>query len=427
MATKNRGKVLAVFGPGILVAATGVGAGDLATAAFTGSALGLAVLWAVLLGAFMKFVLNEGLARWQLATGSTLLEGFVQRFGKLASWLFLGYLIAWSFLVAAALMSAIGVTCHAMYPLFGAEAVQTNKIFYGVLHSVLAVGLIWVGGYRLFERIMSGCIGVMFAVVVLTAIGLGPPLADVAAGLFVPRIPAGGVPWTVALIGGIGGTVTVLCYGYWIREEGREGTADLDACRADLAVGYIATAIFGVAMVIIGSSLGEMRGGGATLLAAIAERLEATFGSAGPIVKWTFLIGAWAAVFSSLLGVWQSVPYLFADLWTMLQAGPRRPGGVDTRALPYRLYLLAMALIPVAGLAAVNFRTIQKSYAVVGALFVPMLAAVLLILNRQTNLIGSKYMNSLVTSIVLVGILLFFVVVAGQEIYDQIFVEQPSG
>ena len=85
----KRKSVLTVIGPGILVAATGVGAGDMATSAFTGSALGLAILWAVLLGAFFKFVLNEGLARWQLATGRTLIEGCYDRFGSAATGLFL--------------------------------------------------------------------------------------------------------------------------------------------------------------------------------------------------------------------------------------------------------------------------------------------------------------------------------------------------
>ena len=64
MSTKKTRR-LAIFGPGILVAATGVGAGDLATGAFSGGELGVAVLWAVVLGAGLKFVLNEGLARWQ--------------------------------------------------------------------------------------------------------------------------------------------------------------------------------------------------------------------------------------------------------------------------------------------------------------------------------------------------------------------------
>ena len=44
-------RLLAVIGPGILVAATGVGAGDLATGALAGGKLGVAVLWAVLIGA----------------------------------------------------------------------------------------------------------------------------------------------------------------------------------------------------------------------------------------------------------------------------------------------------------------------------------------------------------------------------------------
>ena len=60
-------RTIAVIGPGLLVAATGIGAGDLATASFAGSHLGTAVLWAALIGAFLKFEVDEGLARWQLA------------------------------------------------------------------------------------------------------------------------------------------------------------------------------------------------------------------------------------------------------------------------------------------------------------------------------------------------------------------------
>jgi len=67
--------------PGLLVAATGVGAGDLATASFTGSELGVAVLWAVVVGGVFKYVLTEGIARWQLVNGNSLLEGLVQKLG----------------------------------------------------------------------------------------------------------------------------------------------------------------------------------------------------------------------------------------------------------------------------------------------------------------------------------------------------------
>ncbi len=418
--------LLSVIGPGMLVAATGIGAGDLATASFSGSALGLAILWAVTLGAFMKFVLNEGLTRWQLATGRTFVEGCVDHLGRAASWLFLGYLLAWSFLVAAALMSAMGVTCHAIYPLWGvgADAARIDKIIYGVLASLAAVVLVQAGGYRLFEKVMSACIAVMFVVVLVTAAALRPDLGEVASGLLVPMIPdlqGDGVSWTLALIGGVGGTVTVLCYGYWIREEGRQGIEDLKICRIDLAAAYVMTAFFGFSMVIIGDSLGQLEGGGATLVVEIARKLETTFGDLGVLAKWAFLVGAFGAVFSSLLGVWQSVPYLFTDLWQLMRREPTAETTIDPRSFPYRAYLYGIALVPVVGMVAVDFQSMLKVYAVVGALFVPMLAAVLLLLNGRSEWVGERYRNSWYTVLALVATLLFFVVVSAHEIHAKLF------
>ena len=419
--------LLAVIGPGILVAATGIGAGDLATASFTGNLLGLAVLWAVVLGAFLKFVLNEGLARWQLATGDTLLEGCVQRFGRPVQWIFLSYLVIWSFLVAAALMSAVGVTCLAIYAPLGSD--DANKIFYGVLHSAVAVVLVKVGGYRLFEKVMGACIAVMFVVVVLTAVALRPSAADVMTGLVWPTIPdvEGGLTWTVALMGGVGGTLTVLCYGYWIREEGRQGVQSLRTCRIDLATAYALTAVFGLAMVVIGSRLGPMTGGGATLIVDIARELETQLGAMGSTAKWAFLLGAWGAVFSSLLGVWQSVPYLFADFWflSVHGRGDKQSYSVDTKSLPYQAYLFGIALIPVVGLVAVDFKAMLKTYAVVGALFIPMLAFVLLMLNGRAKWVGTRYKNSIWTTLVLVGTLLFFLFAGSLAIRNKLFTPPP--
>ena len=81
----SRLSIIAIIGPGLLVAATGVGAGDLATGAIVGSKLGVAVLWAVVLGAILKFVLTEGLARWQLVTRDTILEGNCAAFWSLGA------------------------------------------------------------------------------------------------------------------------------------------------------------------------------------------------------------------------------------------------------------------------------------------------------------------------------------------------------
>lgn len=92
--------------PGVLVAATGVGAGDLITAGLGGSAVGLIILWAAAAGAVLKWFLNEGIARWQMATDTTLLEGWVHRLGSWVQWVFIIYFIPWSFFTGGALVNA---------------------------------------------------------------------------------------------------------------------------------------------------------------------------------------------------------------------------------------------------------------------------------------------------------------------------------
>lgn len=407
---------LSILGPGILVAATGVGAGDLATAAFTGSKVGLTVLWAIVLGAFFKFVLNEGLTRWQLATGSTVLEGAMSHLGRTAQSIFLIYFLAWSFMVAAALMSACGAAAQAIFPLTTDPV--TGKIIYGILHSLLGLLLVYWGGYRLFEKLMAFCIGLMFFTVITTAILLKPEWQQVINGLMLPSLPQSQeeLTWTIALMGGIGGTVTILSYGYWIREKGRLTPKDLSACRLDLATGYIMTALFGIAMIIIGHSI-QVEGSGAGLIINLADRLLIDI---GPIGKWLFLIGAWGAIFSSLLGVWQSVPYLFADLWRLIQNKGNHHNlvkpNLDQDSKYYRGYLYALSLIPMIGLW-IGFAKMQKWYAIIGALFIPMLALTLLLLNGRTQWIGVQHRNRLSTTLILIFILLFFIMAGGLSIW----------
>jgi Mn2+/Fe2+ NRAMP family transporter len=393
-----------MIGPGLLLAATGVGSGDLATGGIVGSLIGPAVLWAVVVGALLKYVVTEGLARWQLATGETLLEGAVRRLGRVVIWLFLPYLFLWSFFVGSAQVSASGITLHAILPIF--DDARDGKIVFGIVSGLAALTLVWFGGYRLFERVMQVCIAVMFVTVVATAVLLWPGTGIVLEGLLIPRIPdAGGegLTWTVALIGGVGGTLTVLCYGYWLREEGRTAPDDLRVCRVDLATGYLMTALFGIAMVIVGSSI-LVEGEGTELLVQLSERLVDAIGPAG---KWLFLIGTFGAVFSSVLGVWQAVPYLFADCWALLRR--RRDAAlvaVDTRSKPYRIYLLLLATVPMLGLFA-SFREVQKIYTVIGALFFPVLALAVLVFNGRASWVG-PFRNGPVTVVALVGVLLFF-------------------
>lgn len=400
---------LSIIGPGILVAAIGVGAGDLTAAGFAGGKLGTAILWAVVVGAFFKYVLTEGLTRWQLATGQTLLEGMARRLGKWSGRIFLPYFLLWSFFVCANLMGGTGVTLHAIFPIF--EDASQGKIVFGITASLVGLILVRRGGFKLFEKVMSVCVLLMFVTVVISAIMLAPKMGDLLRGLFIPSIPDakdGGIAWTMALIGGVGGTVTIMSYGYWIAEEKRQGLGQLRLCRWDLGAGYIVIAIFGLAMIIIGSTV-EASGTGARLIVEIANSLE---GSLGKVGRWAFLIGALGATFSSVLGVWQSAPYLFADLWRLFVQSDSDKASltdgvlIDTDSKPYVIYQYLIATIPILGLLF-EFREVQKAYGVVGALFLPLLTLVLLVLNGRRKWVGENT-NRPLTVVVLVSILAFF-------------------
>jgi Mn2+/Fe2+ NRAMP family transporter len=393
---------LALFAPGILLAATGVGAGDLLTSTLAGSEAGLAVIWAVVVGAFLKWVLAEGLARWQLATGTTLLEGWNNRLGRWIRWLFMVYLTVFSLVVGAALVTACGVAGAAILPI---GDVETSRLVWGTVHSLVGLALIWRGSFAFFQRIMSVLVGVMFVTVLATAVASGPDWGAVARG-FIPSMPSTGSVWVLAVLGGVGGTVTLLAYGYWIREQGRNGLADVSRCRVDLALGNGVTGLFGIAVIIIGSKL-ELEGSGSTLAIEMAAQLEAVMGPAG---KWLFLAGFWGAVFSSLLGVWQSIPYLFADFWHLTR-GQETPVEGLTGTKPYRLYLLAITFAPLVFLGY-PVRQVQLFYGVFAAFFLPVLAVTLIILNSREDWVGKKFTTHWSLNAVLAGAVVLFVYLA---------------
>ena len=158
----------------------------------------------------------------------------------------------------------------------------------------------------------------------------------------------------------------------------------------------------GIAMLVIANGL-EIDGKGTGLLLSLAAKIETALGPGGRLV---FLIGAWAAIVSSLLGVWQSVPMLFADAMQCLRGTP--PVAIEdlptTRSA--RWFLLALATIPLLQ-ASIGFAAAQKAYAIYGAYFLPLLAVVLLALNGRVGLVGALR-NRPWTALALLALLAFF-------------------
>ena len=396
---------LSVIGPAILLTATSVGAGDILTGSLAGSEAGLAVLWAGPAGILLKWTLTEGIARWQMATGTTLLEGWVQRLGRWIRWVFLAYLLVFTLVVGGMLSSACGVAGAGIFPIGDRD---TSRYVWGASHALAGLGLVWFGGYELLKRVLAVAVGAMFGTVTLTAVLLRPDWSAVARGM-VPSLPAGSAGWVVGLIGAIGGTMALISYGYWIREEGRAGREGLRDCRFDLILSYAVIGLFGIAVVIVGSRV-AVRGQGAGLALQLADQLA---GPLGPPGRWIFLVGFWAAVFSALLGVWQSIPYLFADFLYLRRGGRGERGDLQT-SRPYRAYLVFLATVPLV-LLRWPVKELQLMFGITGAMLLPLLALTLLIMNNRAAWVG-ELRSGWMTNAVLAVALVFFAYVGAREI-----------
>jgi Mn2+/Fe2+ NRAMP family transporter len=400
------------FGPGVIMAASGIGASDIVTATVGGATYGLSLLWALVLGTFFKFVLSEGLARWQLATGSTALEGWAGHLPRWVLGLFAGYLVLWAAAVSGALVSGCGL---AIENITGGAVPRT---WGGFAQAVAAFALIWSARAGGLARVMKPLIVVMFVSIVACAALTFREPAAVLRGLFVPAIPSGGGTHVLSLIGGIGGSLTLLSYNYLLRDEGKVDPRNLRAVRRDLATAYLFTAIFGLSVMLIAHRVFHSPGIAVTDREAVSRMAGALAAITGPAGFYIYSIGFWAAVLASLVGVWETIPEVFSDCYGLLRRLPptQRTAAVQPGSPPYRTALLFMALASVPFAFLGRPLLVVIAFTVLGSLFIPFLAATLLYLNNRVTFPAPLRPNRLTTNLVLGLIVVLFLVVGALEI-----------
>jgi len=408
--------IVRLVGPGLLVAATGIGAGDVVSATVGGARYGVILLWGILLGAFFKYVLSEGVARFQLATGLTALESWALYLPLWVRLYFGTYLVVWTVAVSAALANACGL---GISNLTGGAIPQS---WGAVLHSLLGAAFVLLGGFSGFEKIMKFLIGAMFFAIIGCAVLTLEDGAATVSGLLVPRIPEGGGAYVLSLIGGIGGSVTLLSYNYWLREQGMATPRYTRYVRKDLALGYGFTAIFGVSIMTMSSRAFHAAGIEITDSQAVTRLAEMLGSAVGPAGFYVYSVGFWAAVFAALLGVWQSVPYLYADFYAIWKKVPaeERSALTEVGSTPYRAALAYITLAPIPFAFVGRPLFIIVTYTIVGSLFLPFLAATLLWLHRKARWDERVPRNGWITTGLLILVLLLFVAIGVREILEAI-------
>lgn len=410
------------IGPGIVVAATGVGAGDLVATLIAGSNFGYTLLWAAIVGCLVKISLAEAAGRWHLSTGRTLFDGWAS-LGRWTTYFFAVYVVVWGFVYGAAAMSSSALPLQALFP-----DVMDLK-WWAVACGLSGLVFVWFNKYAVFEKVMTVLVGVMFVVTVYLAIRVTPNLPDAFAGLL-PVLPdeKDSVLNTLGLIGGVGGTITLAAYGYWVNAKGWTNTGWMKVMRLDNRVAYATTGIFVIAMLFVGAELLHSANvaiaSGDKGLIQLGDILEAEYGQA--TAKF-FLIGFFATSYTSLIGVWHGVSLMFADFVARYQkrdgttgeaGGEEVASGERERSWPFRAYLLWLTFPPIVLLfQGQPFRLIIL-YGVLGAAFLPFLAGTLLwLLNSGRT--PRQWRNGLLSNAMLALAGLLFLVLCVKQVWDQ--------
>src|SRR5690606_31719965 len=229
-------------------------------------------------------------------------------------------------------------------------------------------------------------------------------------------LPPGSFFYTLGLIGGVGGTITMAAYGYWVEAKGWRDAAWMRMMRWDNGTAYVMTGIFVISMLIVGAALlhgtGIVLAGGSRGLVDLADVLTARFGRTVSVL---FLVGFAATAFSSVLGVWHGVSVLFADFVDHARGEPARSPEARTASPAFRAYLLWLTFPPMLLVTLGRPFQLVLAYGALGALFMPFLALTLrwLLNSKRTPL---AWRNGWVSNLGLVLAALLFLAVSGYEL-----------
>jgi len=392
--------VMPVFGPAIIVAAAGIGASDIIATSVAGARAGLALLWAVALGAALKAVLSEGIARWQLASRTTFLQGVAEHLPRWVLVLFAAYLGVWAVGVSGALANGCGLAIENL------SGGRVPRSWGAVSHVLIAAFVLHSTGLGAFTKAMKFLVVAMFVTIIYCAVRSAPGPAALASGLL-PSIPAGSGPFVLSVLGGVGGSVTLLSYNYLPQSQppSKNRVAHM---RLDIIIAYAFTGLFGMSIMLIADRVFHSIGATATdhdMIPRIADMLGTSIGRVGFYV---YSIGFWAAVVASLLGTWQTVPILMAECYALLRRLPaeHRTLTVCPNSAVYKFGLAALTV------AAIPFAFIGRplvvivSYTIVASFVVPFIAAVLFYLNTRLKWTDSSLRNSrLINGVLIVALL----------------------
>ena len=320
--SKRIGSLFGKLGPGLLLAATAIGASHLVMSPQAGSKFGYQLLWLVTLTHLFKYHAFEFGPRYAAARGESLIAGYMRVPGPKgwALWIFLAGTVAQGIGVLAGVVSI-------------AAAVLTTFVgrlpleFYTALVIVTVLGFLFLGGYGWLDFLNKIMMTVLFLATLAVFVPVVPPPAAFV-NFVVPSIPPGSIPLIAAILGWMPTGIDVsIWHSLWTLEKhpelasgGEPGTGassrKLEILRlslTDMRIGYALSFVVASVFLILAALF--LHGTSRTIAnVGFAESLAAIYTEQiGPWMYVVFMVAAFSAMYSTTYTVMDGFSRSFAE------------------------------------------------------------------------------------------------------------------
>lgn len=395
--------ILRRIGPGMILAASIVGSGELIATTTLGAEWGYAALWIVVFSCFIKPAMQAEIGRYSIVTGETGLEGFNRLPGP-------RWRVNWVVWMWAAMVL---MTLFQVGAMFGGVAQVLNTLMPGVavnLWVLLLLGLtLWIllgGGYERIEKLatIKVCLFTLLTFLCALLLMRRPELfnaGDVVRKGFAFQLPEGASLFTAIAVFGITGVGAseLFMYPYWCVEKGYArftGRRDdspswlerahgwIRVMHIDILVSMCIYTVATVAFYLLGAGILHPQGlvPGANDMIAVLSRIYTE--TLGPWAVALFYAGAIVTLYGTIFASTAAHSRLYADMARLLGSFER--DDYESRLRWRRRFVWMLTVIPVVLFLGVQSPvTMVKAGGAAQAVMLPVIAVASLYLRHKAS------------------------------------------
>jgi Mn2+/Fe2+ NRAMP family transporter len=370
------------IGPGILVAAAFIGPGTVTVCTLAGVQFGFALLWALSISIIATIVLQETSARIGLVTQKGLSQVLRDELQHPILRKFILALVLIAIVFGNAAYEAgnisggvLGIQIAGLNGVFAVGGISINVL--SLLLGALAFFLLFLGNYKLLERILLSLVILMSGSFIITAILTQPDWGSIFQSALLPKLEADQLLMVIALVG-----TTVVPYNLFLHaslvNQKWKDKSELKYARTDTYLAIILGGFVSMCVVIAAAAIpGEEVDG----LTGLAKSLEPLYGE---WANYFIALGLFAAGLTSAITAPLAAAYVAEGCLGF-------SGGMKSKKFKAAWMFVLFTGTVFASFGIKPIEIIQFAQ-IANGLLLPIMAAILIWLANRSKLLG-KYSN----------------------------------